>query len=63
MPTLREEPYTLDLGDIVIAQAESRNVIGYSVESTPNVGYAEIRTEPSAPITTVLRVDPGTTDT
>jgi hypothetical protein len=63
MPILRQDPYNLELGDIVIAQAEARNVIGYSVESTLNTGFAEMRTEPSAPVTNVLRIDPGTTDT
>jgi hypothetical protein len=39
------------------------NIIGYSVESPLNIGYGQLRTEPSAPITDVMRVDDGTIDT
>lgn len=62
MSVLREAPYSLLLGETIVARIEARNVIGFSVESVVNTGYAELRTEPLAPTTLVQRIDDGTTD-
>lgn len=62
MPVLRDAPYSLTLGEIIIGKVSARNAIGYSEESEPNQGFAELRTEPQAPLTLVTRVEEGTTD-
>jgi hypothetical protein len=62
MTVLRETPYSLELDSIIVAIIEARNVIGYSVESEANTGFAELRTEPDAQTTLVMRIDDGTTD-
>jgi hypothetical protein len=60
---LRDEPYNLVLGQTIIALVEAKNIIGYSEASDPNIGDADLRTEPLSPITLVTRVEIGTTDT
>lgn len=63
MTVLREEPYKLVLGQTIIALAEAKNIIGFSETSEPNLGDAELRTEPLSPETLATRVEVGTTDT
>ena len=64
MQTLRNEPYSLLLGQKVIALVEANNIVGFNWEpSEENTGDAEIRTEPLAPIYNVEKVDSKTTDT
>lgn len=63
MSVLREEPYNLVAGQTIIALVEAKNIIGFSVPSDPNIGDAELRTEPLSPTSLVTRVEDGTTDT
>jgi hypothetical protein len=44
MQVLREEPYSLVLGDPVVVTVEGLNIIGYSVPSVKNTAGAVIRT-------------------
>jgi hypothetical protein len=46
MTVLRETPYLLELDSTIVAIIEARNVIGYSVVSVANTGFAKLRTEP-----------------
>ena len=41
---------------------QARNLIGLSAVSTPNTGFAEIRTEPKAPLTTVTKIAEESSD-
>lgn len=62
MTTLRNK-YNLTLGQTIIARAEARNIIGYSLPSADNTGYAVVRTEPLSPQSKVIRLNESTTDT
>jgi len=62
MATLRNQ-FNLVLGQTIVAKAEARNVIGYSLPSLENTGFAKVRTEPLAPQSKVVRVNESTTDT
>lgn len=62
MTKLRQSPYNLQLGQVVVATVQGVNIIGDSLASDENIGNAVIRTEPLAPLTMVERVNSGTTD-
>ena len=57
MPVLRNFPFNLELGDIVVATVKSINAIGESLPSTENSSGAFIRTEPLKPDNVVIRND------
>jgi hypothetical protein len=44
MQVLRDEPYSLVLGNPVVVTVEGLNIIGYSVPSVKNTAGAVIRT-------------------
>jgi hypothetical protein len=62
MATLRAAPFSLALGDLVVATVTATNEIGTSPASTANTAGATVRTEPGQPAAGPGRVDPGTTD-
>jgi len=61
MDSLRATPFTLALGDLVVATVTATNEIGTSAPSTANTAGAFVMTEPGQPAQ-ASRVDAETTD-